>query len=120
VPAPAAHVVRDRGALPRVSSVVFEHANLYSRFSGRDNLRFFAALYRVEPERVDAVLATVGLDALVAARPVRTYSTGMIQRLVLARALLPRPRVLLLSMAALGVWAVAPYLALLALLDRRQ
>jgi ABC-type multidrug transport system ATPase subunit len=48
--------------LPRVSSVVFEHANLYSRFSGRDNLRFFAALYRVEPERVDAVLATVGLE----------------------------------------------------------
>src|SRR5919206_426630 len=32
-------VVRDRGALPRISSVVFETPHLYSRLSGRDNLR---------------------------------------------------------------------------------
>ena len=96
-------VVRDRGALPWTSSVVFEQPNLYARFSGRDNLCFFAALYGVEPGRVDAVLATVGLDPHVAARPVRTYSTGMTQRLMLARALLPRPRVLLLDEPTRGI-----------------
>src|SRR5262249_2254759 len=47
--------------------------------------------------RVDGVLDEVGLDPGARTRPARTYSRGMTQRLALARALLPNPRVLLLD-----------------------
>jgi ABC-2 type transport system ATP-binding protein len=65
------------------------------RLSGRENLEFFAALHDAD-DRVDEVLDMVGLTA-VAGDGFATYSTGMRQRLALARALLPRAPVLLLD-----------------------
>src|SRR5205085_4391131 len=64
--------------------------------TGRRNLRFFAELYRLEPARIDDCLAQVELseagDLLV-----RHYSLGMKRKLLLARAMLHRPRVLYLD-----------------------
>ena len=70
---------------------------LYDEFSGMENLRYFAALYRgrdcVAP--ADA-LRSVGLDPALS-RPVGQYSQGMKQRASLARVLISRPELLLLD-----------------------
>ncbi|MGC2300934.1 MAG: ABC transporter ATP-binding protein [Acidobacteriaceae bacterium] len=70
---------------------------LYDEFSGVENLRYFASLYRdrdcVTPEEA---LRSVGLDPALA-RPVGHYSQGMKQRASLARVLISRPELLLLD-----------------------
>jgi ABC-type multidrug transport system ATPase subunit len=70
---------------------------LYDEFSGVENLRYFASLYRgrdcVTPE--DA-MRSVGLDPALE-RPVGQYSQGMKQRASLARVLISRPELLLLD-----------------------
>jgi len=70
---------------------------LYDEFSGVENLRYFASLYRgrdcVAPEEA---LRSVGLDPALA-RPVGLYSQGMKQRASLARVLISRPELLLLD-----------------------
>jgi ABC-2 type transport system ATP-binding protein len=87
---------------PRVN-LVFEDQNLYERLSGRDNLRFFADLYGAPRERGDELLETVGLPREAAKRKVKTYSTGMKQRLLVARALVNAPRVLFLDEPTRGL-----------------
>jgi ABC-2 type transport system ATP-binding protein len=54
-------VVTDRQQLKPQIGVVFDCQNLYERLSGRDNLRFYARLYRVDFRRVDELLEQVGL-----------------------------------------------------------
>jgi heme ABC exporter ATP-binding subunit CcmA len=75
---------------------------LYDEFTGVENLRYFASLYRsgksggrdcVTPEEA---LRSVGLDPALA-RPVGQYSQGMKQRASLARVLISRPELLLLD-----------------------
>lgn len=69
---------------------------LYRDLSGRENLRYHAALHRVPGERVEELLAAVGLDRR-ADEPLRELSRGMVQRLAVARALLHDPPLLLLD-----------------------
>lgn len=96
-------VVADREAIKPLINLVFEDQNLYERMSGRENLRLFADLYGMAPARVDEVLALVGLDDAAAGRKVKGYSTGMKQRLLIARALINRPRVLFLDEPTRGL-----------------
>ena len=77
-----------------------EERGFYWRLTGRENLEFFAGLRGLSPQqarrRAIEILAVVDLR-LMADEPVLRYTTGMRQRLNLARALLARPPVLLLD-----------------------
>jgi ABC-type multidrug transport system ATPase subunit/pimeloyl-ACP methyl ester carboxylesterase len=95
-------VVEEREQLKPQIGVVFDSQNIYERLSARDNLRFYARLYRIERARVEQVLAQVGLTDR-ARDKVETYSNGMKQRLVIARALLHKPRVLFLDEPTRGL-----------------
>jgi heme exporter protein A len=69
---------------------------LYRDLTGRENLAYHARLHRVAPERVEQVLADVGMRER-ADDPVRSLSRGMVQRLTVARAVLHEPELLLLD-----------------------
>jgi heme exporter protein A len=69
---------------------------LYRDLSGRENLRFHARLHGVRSQRVEELLAQVGMDRR-AGDAVRTLSRGMVQRLAVCRAVLHEPELLLLD-----------------------
>ena len=88
--------------LARQIGVVFEYPNLYPRLSARQNLGFAAELYDVPRARIDALLLEMGLTER-ADDQVSDFSTGMKQKLSIARALLHRPRVLFLDEPTSGL-----------------
>jgi ABC-2 type transport system ATP-binding protein len=83
-----------------VGLVVSDERSFYWRLTGRRNLAFFAALHGLHgpaaAERVNQVLAEVDLQPQAEKR-FSDYSTGMRQRLAIARSLLHRPRLLFLD-----------------------
>lgn len=87
--------------LPRVGSLI-EGPSFYPGLTGRRNLEVLAALGKLRPEHIDEVLELVGLDKRSADR-VGKYSMGMKQRLGLAAALLPEPKLLVLDEPANGL-----------------
>jgi ABC-2 type transport system ATP-binding protein len=95
-------VVRERERVKPLINLVFEEQNLYERQTGRENLQLFAKLYGAPPTRVAELLERVGLTA-ADSRRVRTYSSGMKQRLLIARALVNDPQVLFLDEPTKGL-----------------
>jgi ABC-2 type transport system ATP-binding protein len=79
-----------------VVGAVLEATGFHPGRSARDHLRVVCAAAGLPVERVDEVLAFLGLED-AAGRTVGGYSLGMRQRLSLATALLGRPPVLILD-----------------------
>jgi ABC-type multidrug transport system ATPase subunit len=89
-------VVRDWQAVKPLFGYVPDRENHFEEFTGRRNLRLFAGLYGVGKGRVEECLQLVELGE-AADLPVKAYSLGMRRKLLLARGLLHRPRVLYLD-----------------------
>jgi ABC-2 type transport system ATP-binding protein len=90
-------VQRKRAAALRHVGSIFENPSFYEYLSGWENLRILAN-FSGPFDRAAAreIVGRVGLTGRIGSK-VRTYSHGMRQRLALAQALLPMPRVLLLD-----------------------
>jgi ABC-2 type transport system ATP-binding protein len=95
-------IVKERQYLKPRIGVVFDSLNLYERMSARENLIFYARLYRIEKSRVSEVLMQVGLNERSRDK-VAKYSNGMKQRLLIARALLHKPEVLFMDEPTRGL-----------------
>lgn len=89
-------------ALSHLIGVVFEFPNLYLRLTAYQNLYFAAQLYDVPSARIDELLERMGLTDR-ARDSVDEFSTGMKQKLLIARALLHQPRVLFLDEPTSGL-----------------
>src|SRR5579885_793430 len=95
-------VVKERQLLKERIGVVFEEQNLYDRLPARLNLEFACWLYNIPTSRIDEVLELVRLRDR-AKDPIRTFSNGMKQRMMIARALLHKPQVLFLDEPSRGL-----------------
>jgi ABC-type multidrug transport system ATPase subunit len=89
-------VVSDWDRVKELFGYVPDRENHFEEFTGRRNLQIFAGLYNVPRERIDECFALVELSD-AADLPVRAYSLGMRRKLLLARALLHKPRLLYLD-----------------------
>jgi ABC-2 type transport system ATP-binding protein len=89
-------VARNPKQVQAQAGICFEITNLYEDMSAADNLKLFARLFGVTDLDVEALLQRVGLGGR-GRNLVAGYSKGMKQRLMVARALLNRPRILFLD-----------------------
>lgn len=83
-----------------VGFVLNEERSFFWRLSGAQNLEFFGALDNLRGadlnNRINELMRLVGLDD-VGDKPIAAYSSGMKQRLALARGLIAQPDVLILD-----------------------
>jgi ABC-2 type transport system ATP-binding protein len=93
-----------------IALISSEERSFYWRLTGRNNLKFFAALYGLPrkhaDKRIGEVLEVVGM-AGAAHRRFQEYSTGMKQRMALARGLLADPEILFMDEPTKGLDPVA-------------
>lgn len=79
---------------------------LYWKLSARDNLKYFASLYGLSSkdaeERIDYLLDVMDLKKKQHQR-LEKYSTGMRQKVSIARAILHNPKIILLDEPTLGL-----------------
>jgi len=93
-------------ALRHLGTVLTGERSVYWKLTGRENLLYFAALYGLPAKaarlRTDELLERFSL-AKRADENVERYSTGMRQRICLAKALLASPEVLILDEPTAGL-----------------
>ena len=89
-------IVSERKKAQQEMGISYESTNLYEQLNAVENLNLFARLYKVADFDAIALLERVGLSGREKEH-VANYSKGMKQRLMMARALVSRPRLLFLD-----------------------
>lgn len=82
--------------------IVTDSSGVYERMSVYDNLKYFAKLLNVSLSEIDPLLKRIGLYDH-RKKPAGKLSKGQTQRLILARAILHRPKVLFLDEPTSGL-----------------
>jgi ABC-2 type transport system ATP-binding protein len=99
------YINKSERAIQNVNSkigVVLDNSGLYERLSCKDNLKIFAKIYGNSQKEIHEVLNRVGLtDA--AGTTTGKLSKGMKQRLILARSLMHKPKLLFLDEPTSGL-----------------
>jgi ABC-2 type transport system permease protein len=89
-----------------VGLVTSDERSFYWRLTGQENLEFFAAMHGLNTKeaksRCQEVIELVGLKDQID-KPFQKYSTGMKQRLSIARALIVYPKILFLDEPTKGL-----------------
>lgn len=104
-------LVRQQGRIKSsIALISSEERSFYWRLSGRQNLKFFATLYGLTGgqagQKIPELLELVGMTA-AADRRFQEYSTGMKQRMALARGLLADPEIFFMDEPTKGLDPVA-------------
>jgi ABC-2 type transport system ATP-binding protein len=95
-------VARESHRVQSQIGVCFEQTNLYEKMSAAANLVLFARLFGVKGFDPETLLAQVGLGGRGKERA-ETFSKGMKQRLMVARAMVSTPRILFLDEPTSGL-----------------
>lgn len=91
--------------------VVFDYNGLYPNLTARENLQFFLKLYNIpdKERRLGQILELVELSDVMDQR-IKTFSKGMARRLVLARAFIQEPDLLIMDEPFDGLDVESQYL----------
>lgn len=95
-------VAKDVERVQAEIGVCFETTNLYEQMTAIENLKLFARLFGIKSFDANEFLSRVGLEGRGKDR-VETYSKGMKQRLMVARSLVNKPRILFLDEPTAGL-----------------
>jgi len=112
-------ITQNTQAIQAQIGVCFETTNLYEQMTAIENLKLFADLFGVKDFDALALLKRVGLEGREKNR-VETYSKGMKQRLMVARALVNRPRILFLDEPTEGLDPVSAEAIRAIILEEQQ
>ena len=95
-------IAKDSQKVKAEIGVCFEYTNLYEQMTAEENLSLFARLFGIGQFDADALLKRVDLEGWEKQR-VEEFSKGMKQRLMVARSLVNRPKILFLDEPTSGL-----------------